>query len=169
MNCSWFITRKQIGILALRQSRNSCMVMGESWGGESWGSCNRTLCTNYQQTSLTSSHELPPFTLCESRTGLLGEKKTLRAQLLNLLQILSVSWCQNRKRAAKFPHNNFLTLVQVFRLHHCLTAANLLSSSQFLRLFPSTNAHIKQRWRHLHLCIFTELLVWYECPHPKYA
>ena len=52
--------------------------------------------------------------------------------------------CQNRKRATKFPHNSFLTLVQVFRMRRCLqlvyththarTSTHTLSAAQYITL-----------------------------------
>lgn len=50
--------------------------------------------------------------------------------------------CQNRKRATKFPHNSFLTLVQVFGRHRWL----MLPMRP-----PPTDVHTFRKSRHLHL------------------
>lgn len=76
----------------------------------------------------------PCSSCCMSHELVISGKIKQCAQLLNQHEMLSRHGCQNRKRATKFPHNNFLTLVQVCGLHHSLAAAHL-PSSQSLQLF----------------------------------
>lgn len=56
-------------------------------------------------------------------------------------------WCENRKWAAKCSHNNFLMLVQVFKLPHCCqsTLSHHLLLSQALQPFPWCTLNLKQK------------------------
>lgn len=69
-------------------------------------------------------------------------------------------WCENRKWAAKCSHNNFLTLVQVFKLPHCCqsTISHHLLLSQSLQPFPWCTFNSKQKQKSDEAVLLSESL-----------
>lgn len=109
-------------------SLNSSTVMGES----------HNFHRNDQQISLTSSHNSPPPPLWLLNWFFRGKWST-GPSYWTCSNCSQCHGCQNRKRATKWPLNNFLTLVQVFRLHH-----SYCCQSELLYHLPLT---ISLHWR----------------------